>query len=355
MGLAESDPTETRGRRTAPIALGAWLLGFVIVAAAGNALTPWPDDFAVTPKVEYLREHAAEIDTIYIGRSHVFRSFIPEVIDARLAEAGIDMRSFNLGGPGMSDAEIDHVLRSVLAIEGLELDYVFIEVPDWVSFTEDNLDTNRAVNWHTLLQTRRVLRAQFLAIDTWVERAKAGWPHVELAWLRATAYGQGKRIAASLMGVEEEHPLSPEGVAAHLGYQMLDDIDTDEMRRRRAAFVRNRAGYPDRVKGIMDGNREPYDLEHYDFDALDQQIEAIRAAGARPVYIVAPSMHPAPYAGALDEQGRIPDLMVFNEPGEYPLIYRYDRRFDGHLNRQGAREFSLGFAERLIGFLDGAR
>jgi len=355
MGLAESDPAEPPSRRAAPVAIGAWLLGFVIFAAVGSTLTPWPGEFEVTPKVEFLREHPGDVNAIYIGKSHVFRSFVPELIDARMAEAGLDFRSFNLGGPGMSDLEIDHLLRTVLAIEGLQLDYVFIEVPDWVTFTDENLDTNRAVNWHTLLQTRRAVGAVFESTPSWVGRAKLAWPHIELLWLRATGYGQGKRIVGSLLGWPEQYPLTPESVERELGYQALEGIGTPEIEQRRAHFVYHRNKYPWNLMRITARNQAPHDLERYEFDALARQIGLIRAAGARPVYIVPPSTVATPHAYALQEQGHLPDLMAFNQPEKHPLIYRFDRRFDGHLTSQGAEEFSDLFAQRLLALLDRGR
>jgi hypothetical protein len=345
MAPDESAPARP-GRRT--VEFGAFLTGLLIVALSGRALTPWPDDFAVTPKVQYLREHPDDFNAVFIGRSHVFRSFIPELIDGQLAAAGFDLRTFNLGGPGMSDMEIDHVLRTVLAIDGLDLDYVFIEAPDWIRFANANLSTNRAVNWHTLRQTGRVIRAVFRRYPSWIERADVGWPHVEHLWLRFTGYGQGKRIAASLLGWPEEQPLTHEDVERERGYQAPDEVGTVEMEKRRAAFVRTEPNYRESVASISTGNREPHDLDDYDFAALEQQIELIRAAGARPIYVVPPGMDPAAYAYALDEAGHLPDLMRFNDPDLHPRLYRFGRRFDGHLNRLGAEDFSRLFATKFL-------
>jgi hypothetical protein len=44
--------------------------------------------------------------------------------------------------------------------------------------------------------------------------------------------------------------------------------------------------------------------------------------------------------------------MPFNDPIRYPRLYRYDRRFDGHLNRQGAMEFSRLFADEVLRVLN---
>ncbi len=351
MNVEQSETTERTGPYAVFGAILLSLLGFGLVAFAMSTLAPWPDDFAITAKLEHLREHPEDYDTLFIGKSHVFRSFIPNVIDERLEQQGIRMRSFNLGGPGMSAPEIDHVLRTVLEIEGLHLKYVFIETPDWHDFANEDLETNRALNWHTPRQTWRAVRDVSVTTSTWGERSRLAWPHLKLLWMRATAYGQGEHFVVNRL-VAAEQPLSAEAVARDRGYQGLDDLGTPEMIRRREAFVRNRSKYRQRVDGIISGNQQPCDLEHYDFEALTEQIDLIKAAGARPIYIAPPSMFPDAQAQELSRQGHLPDLMVFNDPVQYPDLYRFSRRFDGHLNQQGAMEFSQLFADHLLSGLN---
>ncbi len=319
--------------------LGA-LLGFLLVAMAGRDATPGPEDFPITVKLEHLREHIGEYDALLIGRSHVWRSYVPDVLDAELERAGRPLRTFNLGGPGMADAEIDHVLRRVLDMPGQRLRYVFVETPDWLTATEDNLFTNRAVDWHTPLQLARTVRTLLRADLGWGERFARLWDHLRMTAQRFAAFGQGRRIVGALRGEEEPQPMTLEEVASGRGYQALDDLRTDDIKRRRQGFLRNRDGFPARVAAITAGNGSPFDLDRYDRASLDEQIAAIRAAGAEPVYIVPPGMDATPHAYALDAAGLLPAFLPFNRPDVHPGLYRFERRFDGHLTREGAVDAS---------------
>jgi hypothetical protein len=351
----------------------AWLGGFLLVLTAARQLTPWPEDFPVTTKLEWLAAHPDQVDTLYIGKSHVFRSFIPPVIDERLAADGKSSRSFNMGAEGMSDCEIDHVLRTVLEIEGLQLQTVYIEAPDWVfrSAADQSMDTNRSVNWHTPRQTWRMLRRllylepegdQELALDQgreageeadsdggWSDKLELAWSHLRNCWLRTTSFGQGKRIVAHwLLGREDSQVMTLEEVGRERGFQAMDDVGTEDMLERRRRFVSRAAtGLPLRIAKVIEGNAQPYDLDHYNFAALEAQMELVRAAGAEPVYFIPPAMHPSAYAFALDEGGYLPSLLVFNDPERFRRLYVLESRFDSHLNRAGATLFSKLFASAV--------
>ncbi len=333
------------------VAAIAWLVGFALVAAAGRALTPWPEDFAVTPKLAWLREHPDAVDTLFIGKSHVFRSFVPPVVDEVLEKRGRPTRSFNMGAEGMSDCEIDHVLRTVLELDGLQLDTVWIETPDWVwrSAVDENMDTNRSVNWHTPRQVARMLRRLVYLDEPWRDRVELAWMHLRNGWLRATSYGQGRRIVRSLLGHREPQPLTQEEIDRERGFQAAEEVDTTEARIRRERFAENaEEGLPQRVRHLVKRNRIVDDLSHYDFGALEAQLDVVRAAGAEPRYFVPPAMHPTQWVAPLAEGGHLPnDPPVFNDPQRHPQLFTLETRWDSHLNRRGAEVFSRIFANTM--------
>jgi len=326
----------------------AAIAGFAVIALIGVRSTPGPEDFPITPKLAHLTEHIAEYDAVIIGRSHVFRSFVPQVIDAELARLGKPLRTFNLGGPGMSDTEIDHVLRTVLDMKGQHLSTIFIEVPDWAYALDENTFTDRAIAAHTVLQTTHVLRTLWLSDLPWLEFLQEVWTNLRMLGQHLTAFGQGKRILAAWRSEIESQPITPEAIVREYGYQALDDLDLPEITRRRKKFLANRAGYVERVKKIIEGNQEQVDLGAYNREALLSQIALMRAAGVEPVYIVPPSMDATPIAFALREAGLIPNLLAFNDPKALAGIYRFEKRFDSHLTRAGAEEFSLIFARSYV-------
>ena len=356
--MATTEPlTDAPGEEAAITAPGSIVssivgavVGFVLVASWGLSATPPPEDFPITTKLQHLEEHIAEYDTLFVGRSHIFRSFLPEIIDGELSQLGIDMSSFNLGGPGMPDAEIDYVLRRVLAMKGQSLRYVFVEAPDWIRQTEDNAFTNRAIAWHTLRQTRTMFRTLALQDLPLKDRFLQMWDHLRMFGQRLTAFGQGRRIFDDLQGIVEDQPMSVEDVSRERGYQALDNLDDPAILKRREGFLKRRGGYRKRLDFLATGNTADFDLEHYNQDALASQVALIRAAGIRLIYVVPPGMDPTPHTTALQKAGLLPDLMTFNDPRQQAFIYQFDLRFDGHLNRAGAEEFSKIFARAFSRF-----
>lgn len=340
-------------RRSGPIRalvtpILASLAGFLLVASWGRNATRWPADFVVSDKLDHLERHTGDYDTLFLGRSHVFRSVVPRIVDAELARAGRPCRSFNLGGPGMSDLEIDHLLRAVLAIDGLHPRTIVLELPDWVTLVNENLGSDRAESWHTAIQTRHVLEALWVGDGGLRERLWDSWLHLRLWLKRASAFGQGKRNLQQWLGRVELPVMGEEELARQRGYQALESVSTEEVRKRRQAFLRSRASFPARVDALVEGNREGFDLDSYPLRALAEQVALVRAAGAELIYLVPPGMDPTPQASALEAAGRLPALLVFDDPLRYPGLYRFESRFDGHLTRPAAEEFSRILARALL-------
>ena len=116
---------------------------------------PWPSERQLGARFEYLEQHPDAFDAIYFGTSNVYRSFVPAEFDAELARRGHRIRSFNLGVPGMTVFEMDHLIREVLALRSPRLRWVFFEYefgrldrPNRLLHPEHYYEDNQ-VFWHT--------------------------------------------------------------------------------------------------------------------------------------------------------------------------------------------------------------
>ncbi len=328
------------------------LLAFAAVSTGARAwlVRPWPDDSEVTAKLDWLARNASTVDALYLGSSRVFRSFVPAVVDAAMAARGEPISSFNLGGPGMEAFETDHLLREVLALDGLELDYVFIEpAPANPALDARNLDSERTLNWHSTHQTLRALRSIASAPGPRREKWRHALRHVTL-WARRTAnLGCGARWLTAGPGPGRAGgPLGQLALSRDRGYQALEDVVDPLVSARRRRFRAEPEAYRQRIAGLPAAHAVPVALADVDLRALRDQVDAVRAAGAEPIYVLPPGAIGTPYARALDRTGRLPPLLIFDDPTSEPRLYRPDRRFDTHhLSRQGAVEFSQRFAEVL--------
>lgn len=93
-------------------------------------------------------------------------------------------------------------------------------------------------------------------------------------------------------------------------------------------------------------SRNPYYLlqaENYSTDAVRRIQAVLRDSGIEPVFFVPPTERPTHFAYKWLEDGVIPNLYAFDDPGN-ARYYAPDRRHDaGHLNNAGTVDFSRDF------------
>jgi len=347
-----------RGVHAAVKGLVAAALGFALVATIGRYATPWPENFEVTVKLPWLEQHAGEFNALFLGSSEVYRSYVPRTIDERVGAHGIELRSFNLAAPSMFSFETDFVLRRALDVDGLELDWVFLQPGDWDPRPRsdeelDNMLSNRSVFWHDTRQLGHVLES-LTRIDAPVsEKLDLALRHAHAWAWKLTSYGQGRRILKDLLGRAswEYQPIRPREVAADHGYQALEDSGHPALEARRRLLLDDVEGYREKIRSVQAANAAPLAADAYCRERLAEQIELVRAAGAEPIFVIPPSSIAQHHALRLAEEGAI-RLIAFNDPERYPIFYTAAAHFDpNHLSREGAARFSRAFADELVEFL----
>jgi len=346
-------PTPFRSR------LGLFLVGvgaFLVAGLAVRALIP-PPWFEVTAKLRDIERQAGEIDAVFIGNSRIYRGIVPTAFDARLAEHGIELHSYNLGGPGMGPWESDHTLDYLLAIDGLHLRYLFLQVGSFGARLEDEeRDTRRGVAWHTPRHTFWVLRAALREKGfTTSERLRALGEHTGyfLRWL--TSYGMALDAWRHWSGADaDEVSEMLQLVARQRGYVPLGVYEPNTGRRDR--FLEGLDTFAERMKrGLKRHRRQDRarPFEHDNPEPLAAQIRRLEAAGVQPIFIVEPQWGVGFRFESLLDSGLIPNLINMDDPQRYPNLFRVDRHYDkGHLNQLGSNELSVALADEFADWLD---
>lgn len=333
----------------------AALLSFGVVAQGIGALVPRPTDYGLADKLAFFAAHRDDYDAVYLGSSRTFRSYLPEVVDRELRGLGHELRSFNLGVPGMTSFEVDHVLRDVLALRPQRLRWVILEPPSWdPELAPESAFSQRVVEWHTWRQTRAALVSIRLGDGSGRDRLALAWEHLRHAAWRLANYGQARRVVRG--SAAQEPFLSAGELARHGGHRALEDVVAVDrvVRWRRRHFEQNAAEWRRRVDALEEGHASGLELGGYNAAALRSQLDVLRAAGVRPLYALPPTTEPMPLAFALEDAGHLPALASFCHPAEYPDLYRFDGFFDfHHLTRAGAEAFSRHFARAFAVHLDG--
>lgn len=327
-------------------------VGFVGTALAIGALAPWPTDAALGPRMEHLAR-AGGVDVLFVGPSGIYRGLDPRVVEAQLAEAGFDLRCYNLAAPGMVDWEADQALRSGLEAAGERVTWVVVEPCGWdPRAPEHNASSYRFAHWHTLEQTHAVVAAALRADDPLDAKLAAVTTHLRHGLRRTFGYATGPQLVRSLTGTDGVAPEKQRAARASGGYLALEDDGDPNVARRGERFTGERVGeYLIEIERLRRTRRRgaplpPDVLDDYEIASHRRQLAFLESRGIGVVHAV------PPYSGmdrrwkALERSGEIEHLLDFSDPLRFGDLYRPKYRFDRqHLTREGAQIFSRAFAE----------
>jgi len=120
--------------------------GFAGMAALLHRALPWrvPE---VTQKVNFLRAHAGDFDTVFIGSSRIYHGVSPRAFDAAMAAAGQPAHSFNLAVNALLPPESMWMARTLSAMKLPRLRRVFLEMADARDIPDADHPTVRDVYW----------------------------------------------------------------------------------------------------------------------------------------------------------------------------------------------------------------
>jgi hypothetical protein len=317
--------------RNAVLFLGACALG----CAAIGRFAPFPEVPGVYPKWRHFREHAAEYDTIFVGSSRFFHQIIPHQFDAEVAKAGIEVNSFNFAYDGMWPPETFYLLRQVLSLQPPRLKWVVFDLMDINSRLDERTEgTMRMAYWHDWRHTRMALRDVEETGWRGQQRRELLLGHAMLGLRQMLNLGRGgDALRSHLMPPSKPRKISWDG---HEGWEVgPDEVLSGEALKRFTATV---ATLPDRLR--------PIPVRPVFRDALADLIAAVRAAGAEPIFVIAPTINPAENFTGVPGNASV---WAFNNPAEYPALFDPDSHYDDwHLNEKGAIAFTGLLAQRFI-------
>lgn len=348
---------------------------FVTLAGAARVAAPGGGDLLGSKLEAYTRD-AHALDTVFLGSSHVYRAFVPELFDAELAAHGASARSFNLGVQSSHVLELEYLTRHVLSAGRGALRRLLVEYqPLTPELDPANAFLARAVHWHDGAATALALECSGAAgpvrlIADTDERSLLGlaedalpdwWEldriHLQHFAKRALLVARWDDVAKGLLG-------RPHGQTAEWrrtrGYLSLEEDEqrvgtrnpANTYRLRREAFRAGLADYAIEVEELAReatffGDEEWLDArleQRHELAPYRRMAAAARAAGVEFILVVMPqNACDRPAEERLAELG-VP-VFCFNRPQDYPELYDPELRFDsGHANAEGARLFTRRLA-----------
>jgi hypothetical protein len=337
--------------RRAPLLAALFCASCGGTAALLRGLIPMPSHFDLDEKLRFFEEHQDEYDLLFVGSSATFRNYVPEVVDAGLAEKGLAVTSFNFGVVGFRSFETDFMVKWILDRRPKRLRWMVLEPPTFEPpFEYEAVQTEKtelAVHSHTPEETRLILRSIWLSDAGFGQKWTESIRHLKLLGLNLGNIGRGPAALAQRLAPAPSGE-APAWLAEARGFQAVEDRPGFKEPAPEEDPFRDREAYQQKLVAVERANRKGSALESYNFDALHRQIAAVRDAGVEPIYCLSPILFVAPEILALGKRGELPHLLAFHLPKSYPELFVPEERIDPtHLRRDGAVEFSRFLAPQL--------
>jgi hypothetical protein len=320
-----------------------FLMALCTVCAALYRPRPLSDVTGIYRKYVHVAEHRADYDALFVGSSRFHHGIIPPRFDARVAAlSGARIHSFNFGHDAMWPPESYYMLRQLLALHPPRLRWVLIDCTAIHTEIDERLTlTKRFAYWHDARHTALAWGAIAEEPLPWSDRLRRWSGHAAPLVRNWTNTGTGaERLGLRLGGLKRKkqpREMSPRAWAATEGYEPEPDVamsgDTLE------AFLGAVADFRT--------NLPPQPIAPMFRRALEEIIADVRAAGARPVLILTPTVKEKENFTGLPEG--VP-VFRFQDPNEFPQLFDPANCYDTeHLNHAGAQIFTdllaTGFAE----------
>jgi hypothetical protein len=319
--------------------LAAFALALLAVCVAVNSRLPSLRVLGISDKLDFLRAHRGEIDTVFIGSSRVYHAFDPALFDRENAARGLVARSFNFGIDGMRPPESFYVLREMLKLR-LPLSRVLIELGNInPKVNAANIGSARYVHWHDLRHTMLVLRHIAASREAPSVRWEQAVVHATCFLARLSNFGRGPEwLGEKLRGPQKAWRVDLPW-KDHAGF---------EAQLTPAITGARRASYEAAATYLQTNALQRAPVPPLLGAALREVIAEVRAAGAQPLFVITPTVVARENLADLADAGIDVPLIAFTDPRRHPALFRAENHCDEeHLNAAGAAEFSRALAEEV--------
>ncbi len=330
---------------------------FLITCVGLHAILPFPEiDGGVSQKFRFFAAHKDEFDTLFIGSSRIYFQISPALFDRVTRESGLPTHSFNFGIGGMYLPESAYLLEQILKLKPRNLKWVFIEYDELqTKWSPENQTSRRALYWADWKRVSLLLRK---LSDTGTAPLWLPSPaKLRNIILRQEDEKNTRSLLTFYIGQLEKNYTNVARAA-----DIRDHFLSRDTKERRASYLGAASdGYVTRPNRMSPGQAAAYErglaaamaqagtrrLSPYTVEAYRQCAQEVRNIGAAPIFLITPSTTQINIA---TESVGVPGVvMAFNNPRDYPSLYRSSVRRDGqHLTKSGAEEFTRIVAANFV-------
>jgi hypothetical protein len=292
----------------------------------------------VSKKLAAIAARGEAIDTLFFGTSRVFYQIDPQVFDARMAELGTKVSSYNLAADGMNFPEtfyvLEHALKAVPHLKLVVFEIGSMQHGDNPIFNEGSL---RTYYWRDLPRTWTIIRSicRSPKAGTWREKADKIRHQLELMAPNFSNLGRGSEMLTGWLGLSGS--IVKEVVPAS-GYVAVD-------RRISASDLRT---FRERMKTKLPPDELPVREDPELRERLNELVARLRGRGVEPCFLYLPAFRKDRPELPTNAGAKPVLVMDFDNPNEHPEFFREDHYYDvAHLNKTGSVIFTRKLSEAV--------
>ncbi len=321
------------------ILLSIILAGFF----AGLQQIPVINDPIVRKKIRALNWQADSINTIFLGTSLTYRSFLPPLFDSLMSGKNQQITSFNMGIPGMQMLETQYMLEEILQRNLPQLKYLILEVPNFKPVpAAENWLAWRITKYHDVKRTTIACSAILQSSFSFTEKAEMIKTCLNHFSMNMTSAGELRQFYRTFS--RDPGAALPLKLHGYKGYKSLEAEIGTEYRKRRQYFISQEGQQEYRAllkkATLNDGKRKNQSFE-FRLTTIEIIIDMIRqceSRGIKLIFLKPPVQGKQSAVDPLLEThfANIP-LVDLNLPNKYPALFAVENMFDlAHLKREGA-------------------
>jgi len=300
-------------------------------------------------KMQWFQVVQEDVDVVFLGSSHVFRQFDPQVFDRVRGASEGPLRSINMGALGMGLHEESYLLRQLLAAPAPHLKWIVVEaLPFDMQLQNENDFGLRRLEWH---DTQLTLPLLFALWESDLPAAEK-WPlmqrHFEHWWRRSLNLARGMEVASYL----SEEPFTLESLS-NLGpnldgyIPLSQETATNQSKGMRRIFLQDSSSLTQAARSLPQvGDGGAADPRLRQLVVQMEELAASKSIGL--IWWIHPNLER--YSGwrQMEHDGDLRHLVAHDDPARYPQFYQPRWHFDlYHLNRGGAEMLTTLFAQQF--------
>lgn len=326
-------------------------------------LTPWSwGSEIIDQKKNWLSQHRDEYNMLVIGSSRVYRQVDPEILDS-LVSGPAKVKSFNFGVNWLFAPESFYVLDNLVEKEGLNYNYVIIELSKIRSIDFANFHTTRTIYWSDFNNFKFAINAIWASNFSLLEKTATilayGVSYVDkminLGYItEALSFKSKHEINAGFPDIGDKRNGYSALETQPKGSTLIEEENTEE---RHKKFLADTAAVTRRLKMSTDQfekfEKNPQLLKRYNkyyADHLNKMIDEAKKNGTHLVFLMSPRVDRNQYNELIPLFKNIHPThrIEISDGRKYPELYVAANSFDEtHLNSEGAKIYTTILATKM--------